>query len=379
MIAFLIPLILLEITNSPIYVSAAYAVGMLPYVVVTPIAGVLGDSVNKKRMIQIGELVSVFFVFVLTLIPFKATNASLLLAFHFILSSTIAMHHPAFQSIIPSIVSKGKISHFNAYVGTIDNLISISAPAIVGVLLTISTKKTVLYIIAVGYLLSFGVISWLPYRPASRPDPLSLKAVPKAVKEGFLYIWATPFIKYAILMFVGITFGLQFFYANFMYHLKNDYLIPEDQLSYYLIPFGIFSITGALIAPWLIKRFASGKIITLTAALDGCIVLLIALSRNPLITAGLWGLTGALNAIIIVTFFTLRQRLTPAHLLSRTVAFTRMVSYLAIPAGAISGGFIFEKTHEFVWIAAISGSVLLISALIFWRPLTNAPTQVMPE
>lgn len=379
MIAFLMPLILLEVTNSPIYVSTAYAVGMLPYIVVTPIAGILGDSINKKRMIQIGELVSVVFVIVLTFIPFTTEYTGLLLIFHFILSSTIALHHPAFQAIIPSVVSKEKVSYFNAYVGTIDNLISISAPALVGLCLLVSTKKTLLYGTAAGYLLSFGIISWLPYQPLHSPPPLRLSTVLKSITEGFQFIWTTPFIKYAMFMFVGINFGTHFFQGSFMYHLRNDYLIPENQLGYYLIPFGVFSIMGALIAPRLIERFSSGKIIILTAALDGCIVLIITLSQNPLITAGLWGLTGALSAIIIVTFFTLRQRIAPAHLLGRTVAFTRMIAYLAIPAGAISGGFIFEKTNEFSWIAAISGSALLMSSLIFWRPLTNAPTEVSPE
>lgn len=374
-IAFLMPLILLEITNSPIYVSAAYAVGMLPYVVVTPIAGVLGDSVNKKRMIQIGELVSAIFVLILTLIPFTTANAWPLLIFHFILSSTIALHHPAFQAMIPNVVSKEKISHFNAYVGTIDNLIGISAPALVGLFLLVSTKKALLYGTAIGYLLSFGIISWLPYDFSSNTTPLSLKAIPQAITEGFQYIRKTPFIKYAMLMFVGTNFGLQFFFGSFMYHLKNDYLIPEDQLSYYLIPFGVFSIIGALIAPRIMQRFAGGKIIALAAILQGCIVLLITLSQHPWVTAGLWGLTGALSAVTIVTVFTIRQRIIPAHLLSRTVAFTRMIAYLAIPAGAISGGFFFEKTHNFVWIAAISGSVLLISSLVFWRPLNTASTK----
>ena len=112
-IAFLMPLLLLEVTNSPIYVSAAYAVGILPYVVVTPIADILGDRMNKKRMIQIGELVSTIFVTVLTFVPFKAAHAPFLLGLHFTLSSPIALHHPAFQAMIPSVV-KETISHFNA-------------------------------------------------------------------------------------------------------------------------------------------------------------------------------------------------------------------------------------------------------------------------
>ncbi len=374
-IAFLMPLILLEVTNSPIYVSAAYAVGMLPYVVVTPIAGVLGDSVNKQRMIQIGELVSAIFVIVLTFVPFKAAHAPLLLGLHFILSSTIALHHPAFQAMTPSVVNKEKISHFNAYVSTIDNLIGISAPALIGLLLAVGTKKALLYGTALVYLLSFGIISWLPYHPPSNAAPLSLKTIPKSITDGFRYIWSTYFIKYAMLMFVGTNFGIQFFYASFMYHLKNDYLVPEEQLSYYLIPSGISAIIGALIAPRIIKRFAGGKIITWVTALQGCIVLLITLSQHSWITAGLWGLTGGLAAVTIVTFFTLRQKIVPAHLLSRTVAFTRMVAYLAIPAGAISGGIVFERTNNFVWIAAISGSIILLTALAFWRRLPRHLTR----
>ena len=146
----------------------------------------------------------------------------------------------------------------------------------------------------------------------------------------------------------GHEFWRSFFYASFIYHLKNDYLIPESQLSYYLIPFGISSIIGALIAPRIIKRFADGKIITFVGVLEGCVVLPITLSQHPFVTAGLWGITGGFSAVTIVTFFTLRQKIVPTHLLSRTVAFTRMIAYLAIPLGTISGGIVFEKTNDFV-------------------------------
>ena len=372
MVAFLMPLILLEVTNSPIYVSAAYAVGMLPYVVVTPFAGVLGDSFNKKRIIQIGELVSSVFIILLSLIPFKATNAWLLLVLHFILSSTIAIHHPVFQAIIPSVVNKEQVSNFNAYVGTIDNLISISAPTFIGLFLMMSTKKELLYLIAVGYLFSFGIISWLGYKHPAVAQNLSLKSIIRSIAEGFNYVWSNKLIKYTMLLFVGANFGTQFFYASFMYHLKNDYLIAENQLSYYFIPSGIGSILGALLAPSLISRFVYGRIIASLVALEGCMVLLIILSRTPLLTVGLWGVASGLNAIIVVTVFTMRQRIVPVHLLSRTVAVTRMIAFLAIPAGAVSGGFMFKQTNNFAWIATISGSIILLAAIAFWRPLVSA-------
>ncbi len=81
---------------------------------------------------------------ILTLIPLKPANAWLILVFHFILASTLATHHPVFQGIIPSVVPQERVSNFNAYVGTIDNLISISAPVLIGLFLIVATKKQLL-------------------------------------------------------------------------------------------------------------------------------------------------------------------------------------------------------------------------------------------
>lgn len=368
------PLILLDVTNSPIYVSAAYAVGMLPYVLVTPIAGVLGDFLNKKKMIQVGELVSMALVFVLAAIPHEVTNAWLILLLHFMVSSTVAIHHPVFQAIIPNVVPKNQIGRFNSYVGTIDHLIGFSAPAMVGVLLLVSSKKMILYGISLGYLISLGAISLLAYTHTIGTQKWALNAVVLSIKEGCKYVWDVPLIKYVLWLFVGANFGTTFFYASFMYHLKHAYDIPENQLSHYLIPAGVLSIVGALIAPHLIGKFKYGKFFSLLITFAGCTLLMVTVSKNPWVTACLWGITSGLLAIVVVTFFTIRQRIVPPHLLSRTVAFTRMVAFLAIPAGAIGGGMVFKATNDFTWVSAISGTVILLTVLACWQPLANSPS-----
>ncbi len=181
----------------------------------------------------------------------------------------------------------------------------------------------------------------------------------QSLAEGFKYVWSTHLIKYVMLLFLGANFGSQFLSANLIYHLKNDYLIPENQLSYYFIPIGIASIVGALLGPSLIRRFAYGRIIASLVGLEACFILLIALSKMPLLTAGLWAIACGLNATIVITVFTMRQRIAPTQLLSRTVAVTRMIAFMAIPAGAISSGMVFKQT-------IVLPGLQLIVALLFY-------------
>ena len=67
--AFLLPLIIREITHSAFYTAMAYGISILPYVVLMPFLGVVGDHVNKKHMIQVGELANIGLVVSLILIP----------------------------------------------------------------------------------------------------------------------------------------------------------------------------------------------------------------------------------------------------------------------------------------------------------------------
>jgi hypothetical protein len=89
-------------------------------------------------------------------------------------------------------------------------------------------------------------------------------------------------------------------------------------------------------------------------------------------TVILLAIPSVLSAIVVVSCFTLRQQIVPTHLLSRTVAVTRTISYLAIPLGAISEGFLFKHTNSFTCIVIIGGAIIFLSAILFWKPLAHS-------
>ncbi|EBM7136111.1 hypothetical protein D3502_22645 [Salmonella enterica] len=71
----------------------------------------------------------------------------------------------------------------------------------------------------------------------------------------------------------------------------------------------------------------------------------------------IWGVSCLVQSVIVVTFFTYRLKITPNYILSRVVSVTRLLSYLAIPVAALSGGWRLDK----------SGNVNILYILSAWQ------------
>ena len=370
--AFLLPLIIQDITHSAFYTSIAYTISILPYLFVMPLAGVMGDYFDKKKIIQVGELFNVLLVIGLIVTPFEAFSLKLILLLHFGLSAVVAVHHIIFQAVVPVMVAKNKISKFNAYSSAINNVIALVAPALVGIWLSFGSTKALLYYLAGGYLLSLGVITIIPYTHEERPEKLRLNSIFSSLKEGFHYLQQQTFLKYAVINFFFVNFGETFINANLVHYLKHHHAIGESELSYYFIPMGVGALLGSILAPSVMSRVAPGKIILYGSAFSALSASLIFLDHTPWMTTSLWGLNEVSASVVIVTFFTLRQRLVPVYLLSRIVAVTRMTAYLAMPLASMSSGWLFEYTNHFPYLLMVSIVSILLGIIFSFRELFHA-------
>lgn len=371
-LAFLLPLIIHDITHSALYTSLGYGISILPYLFVMPLAGVMGDHFNKKRIIQLGELLNVLFVLWLIVTPFHLSYLTTILWIHFSLSAMGAIHHTVFQAIVPSIVAQKQILTFNSYASAINNLTALVAPALVGIWLGIGSKESLLVATAIGYTLSLAVVSLLSYMPEAGKGKLTLFSLFSSLKEGFLYLDSQPLLKYTVINFFFVNFGETFINANLVHYLKSHHAISEQALSYYFLPIGLGAVLGSMAAPLIMSRIAPGRIILLGSALSALSASLIFLNHTPWMTTSLWGFNEASASVVVVTFFTLRQRLVPLYLLSRIVAVTRMTGYLAMPLASMSSGWLFEYTHHFPYLLLVSVLSIALGVVVSFRALFYA-------
>lgn len=362
--SFIIPLIVLDITQSALFVSISYALNILPYILVTPFAGVLGDKYNKKKIILIGELSCLILATFIFFLPFDTNYIYLIIFSGFLIACFSAIHHPIFQAIIPELYHSQQIPKINSNIGVIDSFVAIFAPILAGLLLANVDKKYIILAISACYFLSFLIFITISYLENISEKNKNLKTI-EAIKEGFSYVNNKKDLKNIVMLFFGMNFGIRVIFPNLMWIFSVMYHSQDDKIALYFLIIGIGSIIGAKSASYIIGKIEDKIIIKYSTLTIGMFSFMLLLSNNGLMLSILWGLSSFFQSVIIVTFFTYRQKITETFILSRVVSVTRLISYLAIPPATLLSGIILNNGLNISLIYAISGSVILISLLLF--------------
>ncbi len=365
--AFVVPLAILSLTNSAVWTALTYAATMLPYLVVTPFAGVWSDRYSKRRFLIGGDIVSICLSVAIYLAMTRLTGgqaAMTLLFLAFASASVSAVHHPMFQSIAPEMMDEGALAKFNSLVYAFDNTTYIAAPALVAVMMGHFLASDIVLFCTVGFALSVPLLWFLPGLPVSRGRGAGVFA---ELAEGIRYVVRDRNLFSFSVLFACVNFGLSIIGANLIFIYTAIYGIKQDAVGYYYTIVGAGAVVGSLGAPWLMKRIGDANLIILCCLSAGIVALVAAGAPTAAVFAVEWALaTGALSAVV-VTFFTLRQRVVPATLLGRTVGVTRFISYAAIPPASILGGVIMDRFRSEAAVMGIGGAVIIAGSVLAMR------------
>ncbi len=375
-----IPILIFHLTHSALAMSIAYALTFLPFIVVTPFGGVIADRVNRRKMLIYGDWFAAIAVLCLALEQtFVSTVIWPIYPLVFAIAALSSVYHPAFQSFIPEIVEKDSLSKANSYLTSSDNLISLLGPLTSGGLIATIGALNAIYLNAISFAASAILISLITKRAKDALHKgITLGSIFTDLKEGIHYAWKNTVIKYGCFLFLCSNFAIQVFYANFIFFLVKILKLTPIHVGIAIAVSGIGAIIGSLIAPRIGKHFAKGRIIVCCTIGAGLSTLLLLLANNG-VTAGLaWGAVAAFNSVIIVTYFTLQQRVVPSEYLGRTVAITRLISYMMIPIASIFGGWLLQHHSNMQTIILLSSVVMTTGGVIAWFTPLNTQTDIEP-
>jgi hypothetical protein len=139
-------------------------------------------------------------------------------------------------------------------------------------------------------------------------------------------------------------------------------------------------LVAALLASRVQRRLGVGRTIVLTAALSGPIGLLVPLAvpETALLLLSLSLFLGSLNNVLYnIAQVSLRQAITPEHLLGRMNATMRFLVWGTIPIGSLIGAALAEVVgvRTTVWISAILGLFAFLPVLLSRvRTIQTIPT-----
>lgn len=362
---FLVPLIILDITKSAYIVSISYALNVLPYIFITPFSGVVGDLLNRKKIILFGEVACCLAALGLFFIPYSSATIYLIMFIGFFISLFSAVHHPVFQSIIPEIYDKSVIKNVNSQVGMIDSFVSIIAPVSLGLLLAGFDKKYISLFVFLFYLTSSLSILAITYSRNSAFVKITPKVILVSLKDGFDYVFKNRKIRNISILFFCMNFGIRMIVTNLIWIFVTVYSISESKVSMYFILIGVGAIVGAKCSVFVIGRFKDENIISACTAVVAMCSFLMIFADNPVLFTIVLAVSSFAQSIIIVTFFTYRQKITEAFILSRVVSVTRLISYLSIPLAAVLSGKMLTSVESVNQVYTISGTSIFVGLAIF--------------
>ena len=208
-------LVLTVLTNNS-GTAAGIVTGLqfLPIVFLGPYAGLLGDRVNKRRLLLVTQTCMGFCALLLgILVVTGAVQLWHVYALAFLLGVASAFDAPSRQAFVSEVVDKEDVPNAVALNSASFNLARLAGPGVAGIVIALVGTGPAFLINAA----SFGAVIFSLWR--MRVDELvPTTHVPRAkgqIREGLVYIRQRPdLLMIMVLVFVVGTFGMNFQITN---------------------------------------------------------------------------------------------------------------------------------------------------------------------
>lgn len=337
-----LPLLVFQITGSAVQMAGTFALTFLPFILVSLFGGVIADRFPRKQVLILCDLAAALFLLVIAIAGGYLGSMPIIYIFVFLTASVAPIHHPSFQAFVPETVSTADLPKANSLISGSENLIAIIAPAMTGVVIAFLGPVQTILLNAASFALSAALVASIRVAERHKRSP-STQTIFETIREGFQYAWGHPVLKYGSLLFVGSNFAINIFQANLVFYLADILHAPTTIIGLVFGLTGVGAVIGAMIAPRVIEKFESGRIIVVSTILAGLFTFPLLVVKDPTAIGAIWAVETIFGTVNMITYFTLRQRAVPSEILGRAVATTRMISFSSIPVAALAGGIILQN------------------------------------
>ncbi|PLT48024.1 major facilitator superfamily MFS_1 [Paenibacillus pasadenensis] len=371
-----IPLVAAETLQvTPAQMGLLNAAQYLPFLLITLFAGVWIDR-NRRRPVLIAA--NAGRALLLALIPLSFLGGWLqvehLYLIVFLTGVLTVFFDLAYQSYLPSLVTRSHVVEGNSKLQLSASMAQVSGPGLSGALISIVTAPLVIGINAATYLIS-AIFMGTIQRPEPIPPPPEARAsVLDDIREGIGIVFRNPYLR--ALAGEAATYNLfsQVSWAVLILYLTRSLHIGPALLGIILSVSSIGALLGSLAAGRIHARLRTGSVL-LGSILLACIApLLVPLASGPLpLSVPLLILSFFLSGFGVVIsnihIISLRQTVTPEHLLGRMNASYRFVVTGTAPIGALLGGWLGTGIGLRLTLAVGAAGTLAAVLWIFFSPV----------
>jgi MFS family permease len=367
-----LPLIAITLTTSPALVAGVAIAARLPWMFFVLFAGAIADRVDRRATMRNVELLrALVLLALLTAAATGTLSLPVLYVAALVLGIGETFYDTAGMSIMPSIVPRALLSRANSRLYAVEMAANeLLGPPLGGVLVALAIPVA-LAGSAAGYLLAAMGLTLVvgDFRPAARPVRQSMLG---DIREGMVFLWRTPVLRTMAILVAGFHFSDAAVFAVIVLFAVAPGPMGLDEVGFGLLmaTFAVGGLAGSVLVEPVQKRLGRARVLLLAVITSVVVMAVPLLTAEPVIIAVALVLLGVTVMFWNVITVSLRQTITPDHLLGRLNAAYRFFGWGAGPLGALAGGLI----AQVFGIRAVFVLAVAISAAMLWvrRSLTDA-------
>jgi predicted MFS family arabinose efflux permease len=362
---FALPWISYELTRSAVVMGSLYATGVLPVVLFGPVVGVVVDRWDRRRAMWITDVVRALLV---GLIP-MLQMAGLLKLWHlyavsFALSVLSLLFDVATVAVIPA-MGGSDLTRANASYQLVQQLAELAGPVLAGLVISAVGGFHALWLDVLSFGATLLALAGMPSL-STRPEGVQPPSILRGMAEGFRWLVRNPLnLSLSLQAMVG-NFGYSAAFGVLMFYLRDALRLGAGQISVNYALLGAGGLVGSLLAVPLVRRFRRGLLIPALLSFGASGFLFAAASRYWLAPGIGFGLVAVCNVAWNVLATGVRQETVPSEMLGRVLSFSRVLTRLAMPVGALLGGVAARSwsASAVFWIAFAAKGVEVVIALL---------------
>jgi MFS family permease len=368
-----LPLLAATLTSDPLAVSAVTFAQWLPWLLFGLLSGALLDRWDRRRVMWTVDLARFVVVGGLAVAVLAGVaSIPLLMVAGFLLGTGQTLVDTAAVALLPAIVSRrpGRLERANGRLqGTQMVTDGLAGPPIGGALFAVAPWAA-FAVDALSFAAGSALIASIRPDPGAAAPAEARVPLRAAIAEGLSWLRRHRLLRSLALM-VAVT-NLMAMATQAILVLFATRVLGLGSVGYGLLLAGVAlgGVAGSLLAARVSRWLGPGTMMVGGFALAGLALVTTGLVSSPFLAGALL----AVEALIIIMFNivagSLRQQLTPDHLLGRVISAFRLLGFGVVPLGALLGG-VLASTFGLRAPFVVAGVVITASALAFAPVVSN--------
>lgn len=354
-----------NLSHSAFHLGLVGIVQFVPALALTLVGGAVADSFDRRRVINVAQLVAGIAGTALFLTT-RSGHMTLLTLYTgvFIVACAGPFEGPARSALLPQIVGVERFQRAVTIASTNQALAFASGPALGG--LVIATLGIASAYATFLVLIAFAFVTVLMLKLQPRAETARRAMSIDAIREGLLFVWQRPVVLgcMALDMFAVIFGG-----ATALLPIYAKEILHVGARGYGLLTSGleIGALSMALILMLRPPIQGAGRALLVAVACYGVATVIFGMSRWFPISLAAYIIAGMADQVSVVLRSTMVQLSTPDALRGRVSAVNLLFIGASNQLGAAESGFLAEATNP--TFSVVSGGIacLFVVAIIAWR------------